>query len=72
MVFHSPIDLGPNASPREIAQACWDSFEPVVRAKPGPYMWMYKQWRYRVENPDRPYPFYSWHNVKFERLIAQK
>jgi KDO2-lipid IV(A) lauroyltransferase len=72
VVFHPPIDLGPNASPREVAQACWDSFEPVVRAKPGPWMWMYKQWRYRAKNPDRPYPFYSWHNVKFERLIARK
>jgi Kdo2-lipid IVA lauroyltransferase/acyltransferase len=72
VVFHPPIDLGPNATSREIAQACWDSFEPVVRANPGPYMWMYKQWRYRAENPDRPYPFYSWHNVKFERMIARK
>jgi KDO2-lipid IV(A) lauroyltransferase len=72
VVLHPPIDLGPDASRREVAQACWDSFEPVVRARPGPYMWMYKQWRYRAENPDRPYPFYSWHNVKFERLIAQK
>lgn len=72
MVFHPPIDLGPTASPREIAQACRDSFEPVVYARPGPYMWMYKQWRYRAKDPDRPYPFYSWHNVKFERLIAQK
>jgi Kdo2-lipid IVA lauroyltransferase/acyltransferase len=72
MVFHSPIDLGPDASPGEVAQACWDSFEPVVRARPGPWIWMYKQWRYRAKNPDRRYPFYSWHNVKFERLIERK
>jgi lauroyl/myristoyl acyltransferase len=72
VVFHTPIDLGPNASQREVTQACWNSFEPVVRAKPGPWMWMYKQWRYRAENPDRPYPFYSWHNVKFERMITRK
>jgi Kdo2-lipid IVA lauroyltransferase/acyltransferase len=72
MVFHPAIDLGPNASPRDVAQACWDSFEPVARAKPGPWIWMYKQWRYRAKNPDRRYPFYSWHNVKFERLIARK
>jgi len=38
VVFHSPIDLGPNATPREIAQACWNSFEPIVRAKPGPWL----------------------------------
>jgi Kdo2-lipid IVA lauroyltransferase/acyltransferase len=72
VVLHPPIDLGPDASPREVAQACWDSFEPVVRAKPGPWMWMYKLWRYRAQNPDRRYPFYSWYNVKFERLIARK
>jgi KDO2-lipid IV(A) lauroyltransferase len=72
VVFHSPIDLGPNATPREIAQACWNSFEPIVRAKPGPWLWMYKHWRYCPKNPDRPYPFYSGPNAKFERMLAQK
>jgi Kdo2-lipid IVA lauroyltransferase/acyltransferase len=72
VVFHSPIDLGPNATPREIAQACWNSFEPIVRAKPGPWLWMYKHWRYGPKNPDRPYPFYSGPNGKFERMLAQK
>jgi KDO2-lipid IV(A) lauroyltransferase len=72
VVFHSPIDLGRNATPREIAQACWDSFEPIVRARPGPWLWMYKHWRYRSKNPDRAYPFYSWANGKFERMLAQK
>jgi lauroyl/myristoyl acyltransferase len=72
VVFHSPIDLGPNATPREIAQACWNSFEPIVRAKPGPWLWMYKHWRYGLKNPDRPYPFYSGPNGKFERMLAQK
>ncbi len=72
VVFHSPIDLGPNATPREVAQACWDSFEPIVRTKPGPWLWMYKHWRYLPKNPDRPYPFYSGLNGKFERMLAQK
>ena len=72
VVFHSPIDLGPNATRREIAQACWDSFEPIVRAKPGPWLWMYKHWRYSAKSPDRPYPFYSGPNGKFERMLAQK
>jgi lauroyl/myristoyl acyltransferase len=72
VVFHSPIDLGPNATPREIAQACWNSFEPIVCAKPGPWLWMYKHWRYGPKNPDRPYPFYSGPNGKFERMLAQK
>jgi Kdo2-lipid IVA lauroyltransferase/acyltransferase len=72
VVFHSPIDFGPNATPREIAQACWDSFEPIVRAKPGPWLWMYKHWRYRPKNPERDYPFYSGLSGKFERMTAQK
>jgi len=72
VVFHPAIELGPNATPREIAQACWDSFEPVVRARPEPWLWMYKHWRYRPKNPDRAYPAYSFYTGKFERLIAEK
>jgi KDO2-lipid IV(A) lauroyltransferase len=72
VVFHPPIDLGRNATPREIAQACWDSFEPVVRAKPGPWLWMYKHWRYCPKNPDQSYPFYSGVNGKFERMLTQR
>jgi KDO2-lipid IV(A) lauroyltransferase len=72
VVFHRPIELGPEATVREIAQACWDSFEPVVRANPGPWLWMYKHWRYRPENPDRPYPDYSGVNGKFDRMLVEK
>src|SRR5438132_5701668 len=34
IVFHPRVALGPNAGMREIAQVCWDTFEPVVRANP--------------------------------------
>ena len=36
-----------DASFQEMAQACWDQFEPFVRANPAPWLWMYKHWRYR-------------------------
>ena len=47
IVFHPPIEFPTDASFQEIAQACWDQFEPHVRANPAPWMWMYKHWRYR-------------------------
>ena len=47
IVFHPRIEFPPDASFQEIAQACWDQFEPFVRANPAPWLWMYKHWRYR-------------------------
>jgi Kdo2-lipid IVA lauroyltransferase/acyltransferase len=72
VVFHPRIELGPNAGMPEIAQACWDTFEPVVRANPAPWLWMYKHWRYRPMHTDRSYPFYSNPDAKFERMLAKK
>jgi len=72
VVFHPRIELGADATMREIAQACWDTFEPVVRANPSPWLWMYKHWRYRPVNADRSYPFYSSPHAKFERMLARK
>ena len=40
IVFHPPIKFPPDASFQEIAQACWNQFEPHVRANPAPWMWM--------------------------------
>lgn len=72
VVFHPRVQLGENATLREIAQACWDSFEPVLHANPAPWLWMYKHWRYRPQNPDREYPFYSSPHHKFEPMLAIK
>jgi Kdo2-lipid IVA lauroyltransferase/acyltransferase len=54
---------------QQIAQACWDSFEPYVRKNPAPWLWMYKHWRYRPEKADRPYPFYANFSRRFEDLL---
>jgi lauroyl/myristoyl acyltransferase len=55
----------------QIAQACWNSFEPYVRKNPGPWLWMYKHWRYRPLNADRPYPFYAHIFEDFDELLAE-
>jgi lauroyl/myristoyl acyltransferase len=59
LVFHPKIERTTNMSHQQIAQACWNSFEPYVREKTAPWLWMYKHWRYRPSNPERPYPFYA-------------
>lgn len=72
LVFHPKIGSTANMSHQEIAQACWDSFEPYVRKNPAPWLWMYKHWRYRPANPDRPYPFYSNFYRPFENMLGAK
>ena len=56
---------------QQIAQACWNSFEPYVRKNPGPWLWMYKHWRYLPSKPNRPYPFYANFYRPFEDLLQQ-
>jgi lauroyl/myristoyl acyltransferase len=69
LVFHSKIANTCDMTDQEIAQACWNSFEPYVRKNPAPWLWMYKHWRYRPANPNRPYPFYANFYRPFENLL---
>ena len=72
VVFHPVIEFGPDASLQEIAQACWDRFEPVVRKNPAPWMWMYKHWRYRPEAAEpAAYPFYANVSPHFEKRLKE-
>jgi Kdo2-lipid IVA lauroyltransferase/acyltransferase len=68
LVFHPKIHSA-GMTPQQIAQACWNSFEPYVRKNPAPWLWMYKHWRYRPAHPDRPYPFYSNFYRPFEDMV---
>ena len=70
LVFHPKIANTADMTHQEIAQACWNSFEPYVRKNPAPWLWMYKHWRYRPANPDRPYPFYANFYRPFENMRA--
>jgi len=71
LVFHPKIANTADMTHQEIAQACWNSFEPYVRKNPAPWLWMYKHWRYRPAKPDRPYPFYSNFFRRFEDLLQR-
>jgi KDO2-lipid IV(A) lauroyltransferase len=71
VVLHPHIKTTGEMTLRQIAQACWDSFEPYVRRNPAPWLWMYKHWRYRPRNADRPYPFYADTWGAFDRLISE-
>jgi KDO2-lipid IV(A) lauroyltransferase len=72
LVFHPPLQLRAGATAREIAQACWDQFEPVIRRDPAPWMWMYKHWRYRPEAADpSAYPCYANVSPHFEKRLTE-
>ena len=71
LVVQRKLEISPEATETEIAQACWDRFEPVVRKDPEQWLWMYKQWRYKPSQADRPYPFYSNTSYYFDQLVLQ-
>ena len=72
LIFHPKIARTAEMTHQQIAQACWNSFEPYVRKNPGPWLWMYKHWRYLPAKPARPYPFYANFFRPFEDLLQQK
>jgi len=69
LIFHPKVDNSAGMTHQQIAQACWNSFEPYVKKNPAPWLWAYKHWRYRPANADRPYPFYAntWH--RFDKML---
>jgi KDO2-lipid IV(A) lauroyltransferase len=71
LVVQRKLEVPRNATETEIAQACWDRFEPIIRKNPAPWLWMYKQWRYKPTGATRPYPFYSNVSGYFDLLLAQ-
>ncbi len=71
VVFHPHIETA-GLTQLQIAQACWDCFEPYVRKNPAPWLWMYKHWRYRPVDADRPYPSYAHVLTRFDKLLARQ
>ena len=61
-----PIEFSPSATPAEIAQTCWDRFEPVIRERPELWLWAYKHWRYRSPVESERYPFYANQSGRFD------
>ncbi|HET9418217.1 MAG TPA: hypothetical protein VFO30_02670 [Chthoniobacterales bacterium] len=72
LVFHRKIDNVQGMTHQQIAQACWDSFEPYVRKNPAPWLWMYKHWRYKPADARRRYPFYANVAPRFEKLLHRE
>ncbi len=73
VTIHPPLPLAPDATPEQIAQACWDFFEPRLRECPELWMWPYKHWRYRPRAAEPgDYPFYSNVSSKFEKLLVRQ
>jgi lauroyl/myristoyl acyltransferase len=69
IIFHPKIDNTAGMTHQQIAQVCWNSFEPYVRKHPAPWLWMYKLWRYRPVNAERPYPFYAYVLPPFDEIL---
>jgi Kdo2-lipid IVA lauroyltransferase/acyltransferase len=69
IIFHPKIENTAGMTHQQIAQACWDSFEPYVRRDPAPWLWMYKHWRYQPVDATRPYPFYAHVSRRFEEIL---
>ena len=55
---------------QEIAQVCWNQFEPIIRENKEHWLWMYKHWRYKPEQAARAYPQYANNSAQFDREIA--
>ncbi|PYL08193.1 MAG: hypothetical protein DME33_07955 [Verrucomicrobia bacterium] len=72
IIFHPKIERTADMTHQQIAQACWNSFEPYVRKKPAPWLWAYKHWRYRPAKPDRPYPSYANFFRPFEEMLQRE
>jgi len=71
VVFHPKLEIPPDATDQQIAQLCWDQFEPIVRRDPAPWLWMYKYWRYRPTDASRDYPFSAETRPRFDELLTE-
>lgn len=71
VIFQPEVEFAEGATHQQIAQLCWDRFEPIIAGNPSPWLWMYKYWRYQPADASRPYPNYTRLNPRFDDLIAQ-
>lgn len=71
LVFHPAIQITPGMTHQQVAQACWNCFEPVIRRNPAPWLWMYKHWRYRPGGAENAYPQYANESPHFRKLLAR-
>ena len=66
-----PLEFDREASDQQVAQRCWDVFEPLIRQHPEQWLWLYKHWRYRPVEEASRYPFYANYSQKFASELAE-
>ncbi|CAN5400728.1 lysophospholipid acyltransferase family protein [soil metagenome] len=72
MIYHKPLEYGPDATAAQIAQMCWDVLEPSIWEQPECWLWSYKHWRFRPANDQTGrYPFYSNVAKRFDRMLKE-
>lgn len=54
-----PMEFPAGTPSYEVAQACWNKFEPLIHEHPEQWLWGYKHWRYRPSIGGEHYPFYA-------------
>ena len=69
IIAHPAVEIPDGAGVGEIAQRCWDAFEPIIRARPELWLWPYKHFRFRPQAAMRAYPAYANESSKFEKLL---
>ena len=70
VVCHEPLEIPAGATHQQVAQLCWNYFEPAVRNNPHQWLWAYKHWRFKPRDTARKYPFYANETNEFESLLA--
>lgn len=72
IVYHPPLEIPEGSTHQQIAQACWDAMEPIIRKNPELWLWSYKQWRYKPSHsPVETYPFYANLHARFENILTE-
>lgn len=67
---HPPLEFPPGTTHQQMAQGCWDWFEPKIREQPEFWLWNYKHWRYKPYGAVKvQYPSYAHVNDSFERIL---
>jgi KDO2-lipid IV(A) lauroyltransferase len=70
--FLQELRFAPDTPCHEVTQACWNQFEPIIRAHPEYWLWLYKHWRYKPSEATRQYPFYANKSVQFDLEIESQ
>jgi lauroyl/myristoyl acyltransferase len=72
MIYHPPLEYGPNATPAEIAQQCWNVLESGIQKAPENWLWSYKHWRFKPSTgPTERYPLYANAAKRFDTALEE-